>query len=78
LLESYNQQLQGLGGLAQLPSYAPQIAQTMGAIGQTRGAGQVAAGQAWQQGIQGATDIGLGALGTGIQYGLIPGTQKVI
>ena len=52
LLESYNQQLQGLTGLAGLPSYAPQIAGQMAGIGQTLGQGQIAAGQAQQTGIQ--------------------------
>jgi hypothetical protein len=82
LLQSYNEQLQGLRGLAGLPSYAPQIASGMAGVGQTLGTGitgagtsraqgQVASGQAWQQGLQGITDIGLGALGTGIKYGVV-------
>lgn len=68
LLQSYNEQLQGLRGLAGLPSYAPQIASGMAGIGQTLGAGisgagetralgQVAAGQAQQQGLQGISNI---------------------
>lgn len=52
LLESYNQQLQGLTGLAGLPSYAPQIAGQMAGIGQTLGQGQIAAAQAQQAGTQ--------------------------
>jgi hypothetical protein len=76
LLQSYNQQLQGLQGLAGLPSYAPQIASGMAGVGQTLGAGitgagtsraqgQVASGQAWQQGLQGISNIigsGMGQL----------------
>lgn len=73
LLESYNQQLQGLTGLAGLPSYAPQIAQQTGAIGQTLGQGQIAAGQAIQTGsqqqagnIMGLAGLGIGAYGAGM------------
>lgn len=70
LLESYNQQLSGLQGLAGLPSYAPQIAQQTGAIGQTLGQGQVAAGQALQTGQQQqfGSLMGLGQLGLGAAY----------
>ena len=50
LLQAYNQQLQGVQGLANLPSYAPQIAQQTAGIGQTLGMGQTAAGQATAQG----------------------------
>lgn len=46
LLESYNQRLMGLGGMANLPSMAPQISGTMGQIGETHAMGQVAAQQA--------------------------------
>ena len=68
LLESYNQQLQGLTGLAGLPSYAPQIAGQMAGIGQTLGQGQIAAGQAQQAGIQQGFGnlLGLGELGVSI------------
>jgi hypothetical protein len=76
LLQSYNEQLQGLRGLAGLPSYAPQIASGMAGVGQTLGQGvsgagqtiaqgQVAAGQAQQQGLQGISNIigsGMGQL----------------
>jgi len=73
LLQSYNQQLQGLSGLAGMQGYGNQIASTMGdmgitagtgiaAAGQAQAQGQVASGQAWQQGIQGAS----GAIGSGI------------
>jgi len=50
LLESYNQQLQGLTGMAGLPSNANQIAQGMSGIGQTLGQGQSAAGNILGQG----------------------------
>ena len=50
LLQAYNQQLQGVQELANLPSYAPQIAQQTAGIGQTLGMGQTAAGQATAQG----------------------------
>ena len=65
LLQSYNQQMQGLQGLAQLPSLAPQIAQQTGAIGTTLGQGQIAAGQAQQTGGQMGIGnmMGMGQLG---------------
>lgn len=65
LLQSYNQQMSGLGGLAGLSSYAPQIAQQTGAIGTTLGQGQIAAAQAQQAGTQqaGSSLMGLGSLG---------------
>lgn len=56
LLESYNQQQQqqqqqlaGLGQLSNLPSMAPQIAQTTAGIGQTLAQGQIAGANARQQ-----------------------------
>lgn len=65
LLESYNQQMQGLQGLSGLPSLAPQIATQTGAIGTTLGQGQIAAGQAIQTGgqQQAGNLMGLGQLG---------------
>jgi len=65
LLESYNQQMQGLQGLSGLPSMAPQIAQQTGSIGTTLGQGQIAAGQAMQTGSQQQAGnlMGLGQLG---------------
>lgn len=48
LLESYNQQLSGLQGLANLPSNANAIAQQTSNIGQTLAQGQVAGAQATQ------------------------------
>lgn len=56
------QRLAGLGGLAQLPSYAPQIAQTQMGIGQTLAQGQLGAAQAKQQGIGNLLSLG-GQLG---------------
>lgn len=63
LLQSYNQQLGQLQGLAQLPSNVNQIAAQQSGIGQTLAQGQVAAAQARQQGglgalIQPATQLG--------------------
>jgi len=65
LLQAYNQQLQGLQGLAGLPSYAPQIAQGMAGLGQTQAQGVTAAAQAQQMGRQqGISNLfGLGQLG---------------
>lgn len=67
----YQERVAGLGGLAGLPSGAQQIGQVMGQIGQTQAAGITAAGQAQQQGLQNIGNIGLGALGMGLQYGVI-------
>ena len=65
LLESYNQQLQGLAGLAGLPNNTNQIASGMAGIGQTLGQGQIAAGQAQQAGTQQGIGnlLGIGTLG---------------
>jgi hypothetical protein len=65
LLESYNQQLQGLTGLAGLTSNANQIATQTAGIGQTLAQGTTAAAQAQQQGTQQGFGnlLGLGALG---------------
>lgn len=78
LLASYNQQLQGLTGLAGLPSNANQIAAGISGIGQTLGAGQMGAGQALSQGMvagaqtqqmgmQNAVNTALGITGLGVQ-----------
>jgi len=66
LLDSYNQQLQGLAGLAGLPSNANQIAGATAGIGQTLAQGQVAGAQAQQAGTQQGFGnlLGLGTLGT--------------
>lgn len=65
LLESYNQQLMGLGGLAQLPSMAPQIAGQISQIGRTQAQGIIGAEQTqqdqYQQGFQNI--LGMGQMG---------------
>ena len=71
LLQSYQQQLGGLQGLAGTPTGEQQVGQTMANIGQTQAAGQLGSAQAYQQGLQGISNIGLGALGLGIKEGLI-------
>ncbi|MCP4252801.1 MAG: tail fiber domain-containing protein [Candidatus Scalindua sp.] len=59
LTQSYNQQLQGLSGLGQLPSIAPQIAQGYSDIGATRAAGTLGAYQSQQSGQQaGLSNLG--------------------
>ena len=62
LLQSYNQQLQGLQGMAGLPNNTNNIAQATAGIGQTLGQGTIAAGQAMadgkQQGINNLMGIG--------------------
>ncbi len=65
LLQSYNQQMEGLQGLAGLPSLAPAIASQTSSIGQTLGQGQIAAANALQQSSQNSTNnmFGLGQLG---------------
>lgn len=67
LLQSYNQQLGLAQNLMGGPSLAPQIAQTYGNIGQTRGQGLAAASQARQTGfgnlLGGALSLGGAALG---------------
>ena len=75
LLESYNQQLQGLTGLAGLPNNTNAIANQMSSIGQTLGQGQVAAGQAQQVGynqmgsnMMGMANLGIQAYGAGINF----------
>lgn len=52
LLESYNQQLQGISGLANMPLNTNAIADTTAGIGQTLGQGLVGATQAQLQGDQ--------------------------
>lgn len=62
LTTSYNQQLQGITGLANMPSATPMIAQAMGAPSQTLAQGQIGAAQAIQQQNQSQTEMlaGLG------------------
>jgi len=70
LLESYNQQLQGLTGLAGLPSNTNAIAGQMAGIGQTLGQGEIAAGQAQQAGKQQGFGnlLGLGGLASAYMF----------
>ena len=69
LLTSYQNVMQGLQGLSQQQGYAPQIAQQYSNIGQTLGAGGIAAARAKQEGyagaIQGLTNLGQTALTAG-------------
>lgn len=68
LLDSYNQQMSGLSGLAQLPSLAPQIASKTAGIGQTLAQGQIASAQANQAAKQNQFGnlMGLGGLALGM------------
>jgi hypothetical protein len=68
LLDAYNQRMQGLSGMANLPSAAPQIAQGMAGIGQTQAQGITAAEQARQAGSQMGLDnlLGLGSMAVGM------------
>jgi hypothetical protein len=52
LLASYNQQLQGLTGMAGLPSYAQQIASGYAGLGETAGRGISGAGQSGLRALQ--------------------------
>ncbi len=61
-VQSYMRELQGLEGMAGLPSYATDIAELETGIGATRGAGQIAAGQARQTGYQGVGDAATGGI----------------
>ena len=70
LLESYNQQMQGLQSMAQLPSNAAAIAEQTSAVGTTLGQGEIAAGQAMAAGYQGIGDSVLGAVELGISAGM--------
>lgn len=66
-----NLNLQGLSGLAQLPSNANAIAQQMGNIGQTQAMGIQGAAQARQQGMQNILGNTLGFANLGLQaYGM--------
>lgn len=68
LLESYNQQLGGLQGLAGIQSQAPQISQQFGQIGQTQAQGTIAGAQARQDAfgnvINAGTNIGAAYAGS--------------
>lgn len=78
LLQAYQEQvvtgqreLSELQGIAGLPSGTQQIGQTMANIGATRGAGEIAQGQIYQQGLQGLSNTALTGLSLGIQAGKI-------
>lgn len=73
LLQSYNQQLQGLQGLAGLSTNENQIAQLISGIGGTLASGQTASAQARQVGTQnmlsnimGIGNLGIAAYGAGM------------
>ena len=66
LLESYNQQLMGLQGMAGLPSNANAIAQGTSQVGQTLGQGQIASGQIQQVGSQQAWGNAMGMAQLGL------------
>lgn len=72
LLQSFNQELSGLQGLAGLPSNAPQIAQSIAGIGQTRAMGITGGAQARETGRSQTRGniLGLASLGlTGFDVG---------
>jgi hypothetical protein len=58
--------LQGIQGMAQLPSMAPQIAQGISGVGQTLAQGQIARGQAQQAGM--GMLLSAGAQGAGAYF----------
>ena len=62
---------QGLTNMMGIPSNAPQISNVMSGIGRTVGQGQVAAGQAWQTGLQGLSDTAMWGLSEARKGGLI-------
>lgn len=73
LLQTYNQHMSGLGGLAGLPSNANNIANFISGIDATRGQGIIAAAQADQAGsannmgnIMGIANLGIQAYGAGM------------
>lgn len=71
LLESYNQRLGGLQGLARLPSNVNAIAGQIAGIGQTQAQGITAAAQAEQTGSQQGMGnlLGIAKLGLSAYYG---------
>ena len=66
LLTSYNDQLQGIQGLANQQLNTNSIAQSIAAPGATLGAGAVAQGQILQQGQQNANNAITSAIGSGL------------
>lgn len=73
LLESYNQQLSGLAGLAQLPSGAQQIATGMAGIGATQATGMIGAGQTAQAESQQKIDT---LMGVASIPGVVPAVES--
>jgi len=71
LLTAYEEQRQNLQGLANLPSGSQQIGQVTSNIGQMLGAGEIAAGQIQQQGLQNIGNTALTGLSLGIKAGKI-------
>lgn len=71
LLTAYSEEKSNLNRLAGLPSGASEIGQVTSNIGQTLGAGQIAAGQIQQQGFQNIGNTALTGLALGIQAGKI-------
>lgn len=63
LTQSYGQQLQGLQGLAGLPTNEGQIGQTMANIGSAKADAIMGAANARQQGTQNIMNLGLGVAG---------------
>jgi len=78
LLQSYNQQLQGLTGLAGLPSGASQIAGMTSGIGQTLAQGQVAGAQAQQAGTQQGFGNIMGLTNLGMESGAFEGLGRLL
>lgn len=68
LLESYNQQLQGISGLANLPLNTQEVAGTTAGIGQTLGQGLIGSTQAQLQGEAANRQNLIGLLGAGAAY----------
>ena len=73
LLQAYNQQLQGLAGLGQLPSMAQEIANQTSNIGTTLAQGEIAQANARQSGdsnlfgnVLGLGNLGVAAFGSGM------------
>lgn len=61
-LQAFQNTMGGLQGLAELQSYAPQIASGMAGIGQTQAQGMIGAAQARQQGMGNMLGLGMNAL----------------
>lgn len=66
--QGYGEYMQGLRGLAQLPTMEQQIGQTYGDIGRTQAAGILGAAQSRQAGTANLINLGLGLGGLGLEY----------